>query len=347
MNTKKGMILAGTVVGILAAISVKLGNPGNMGICVACFIRDIAGSLGFHSVEKLYFIRPEIIGFILGAFIIAKSSKELHVTGGSSPLVRFFIGIFVMIGALVFLGCPLRMVLRLAGGDLNAILGILGFTAGIIFGAQFLKKGFTLGRTYEQKQSNGFIFPSFALVLLVLLLIKPNFIGLNASHAPIIYTLSVGLIVGIVAQKSRLCMVGGIRDAYLIQDFTLLIGFIAIIVSALIMNNALGLFKIGFANQPAAHTEGLWNFLGMFIAGYGSLLIGGCPLRQTILAAQGNVDSAVTFMGLLVGAGISHNFALAGSGAGVGINGKIAILIAFIFLTYIAITNSREILLKR
>jgi len=346
MNTKKGMIVAGSIVGVLAAISVKLGNPGNMGICVACFIRDIAGSIGFHGVEKLFFIRPEIIGFILGAFIIAKSSKELHVTGGSSPLVRFFLGIFVMIGALVFLGCPLRMVLRLAGGDLNAIFGILGFAVGIIFGAQFLKKGFTLGRTYNQPKSNGYVFPLFGLFLLALLLIHPSFIGLNSTHAPITYTLFVGLVVGVVAQKSRLCMVGGIRDAYLIQDFTLLIGFIAIIISALIMNNVLGLFQLGFVNQPAAHTEGLWNFLGMFIAGYGSLLLGGCPLRQTILAAQGNIDSAITFMGLLVGAGISHNFGLAGSGAGVGLNGKIAILIAFIFLTYIALTNSSDIFSK-
>jgi len=346
MNSKKGMIVAGSIVGILAAISVKLGNPGNMGICVACFIRDIAGSIGFHDVEKLFFIRPEIIGFILGAFIIAKINGELHVTAGSSPLTRFFLGIFVMIGALVFLGCPLRMVLRLAGGDLNAIFGILGFAVGIIFGAQFLKKGFTLGRAYEQEKNSGYIFPIFAVALLILLITRPSFIGLNAAHAPITYTLFVGLVVGVVSQRSRLCMVGGIRDAYLIKDFTLLIGFIAIIISALIMNNILGLFQLGFVNQPGAHTEGLWNFLGMFIAGYGSLLLGGCPLRQTILAAQGNIDSGITFMGLLVGAGISHNFGLAGSGAGVGINGKISILVAFIFITFIAIANSSDLVSK-
>lgn len=346
MNSKKGMLIAGSIVGVLAAISVKLGNPGNMGICVACFIRDIAGSIGLHGVEKLYFIRPEIIGFILGAFIIAKSSKEFHVTAGSSPFVRFFLGFFVMVGALVFLGCPLRMVLRLAGGDLNAILGILGFAAGIIFGAQFLKKGFTLGRSYNQTESNGFVVPIFAIALLILLLTGPSFIGLNATHAPIVYTLFVGLVVGVVAQKSRLCMVGGIRDAYLVQDYTLLTGFIAIIISALIVNNFLGLFKLGFINQPAAHTDGLWNFLGMFIAGYGSLLLGGCPLRQTILAAQGNLDSAITFMGLLVGAAISHNFGLAASGAGVSFNGKVSVIIAFIFITYIAITNSSEVFKK-
>ena len=45
-----------------------------------------------------------------------------------------------MIGALMFLGCPIRMILRLGGGDLNALFGIAGFAGGIGFGTIFLKK---------------------------------------------------------------------------------------------------------------------------------------------------------------------------------------------------------------
>ena len=40
--------------------------------------------------------------------------------------MRFILGIFAMIGALAFLGCPWRALLRLAGGDLNALVGISG-----------------------------------------------------------------------------------------------------------------------------------------------------------------------------------------------------------------------------
>ena len=36
-----------------------------------------------------------------------------------------------MIGALVFLGCPWRTLLRLAGGDLNALVGLAGLAVGI------------------------------------------------------------------------------------------------------------------------------------------------------------------------------------------------------------------------
>lgn len=40
--TDWGIIVAGLVIGGLAVFLQKMGNPGNMGICVACFERDIA-----------------------------------------------------------------------------------------------------------------------------------------------------------------------------------------------------------------------------------------------------------------------------------------------------------------
>ena len=136
-------------------ILVYFGNPKNMGACIACFLRDTAGAVGLHRAEVVQYIRPEIIGIILGAFIIALCTKEFKVKGGSSPFLRFILGAIVMIGALVFLGCPLRMVLRLAGGDLNAVIGLIGFAVGIFIGIQFLNKGFSLKRNYNLNKAEG------------------------------------------------------------------------------------------------------------------------------------------------------------------------------------------------
>lgn len=105
------IILSGLVMGILAALLVKWGNPPNMGICVACFIRDITGALGLHRTGIVQYIRPEILGFVLGSFIAAYTFGEFRTRGGPSSLVRFFLGALVMIGALVFLGCPIRAIL--------------------------------------------------------------------------------------------------------------------------------------------------------------------------------------------------------------------------------------------
>lgn len=254
-----------------------------------------------------------------------------------------------MIGCLMFLGCPFRMILRLAGGDGNAIFGLVGFAAGILTGTFFLKKGYTLKRSYKMPKLEGSIFPAVQIVMLILLVAAPAFIhftepdgGPGAKHAAILISLAAGVIVGILAQRTRLCMVGGIRDAVLFGEFKLLFGFVAILVSALIVNVALGYFHPGFAGQPIAHTDGLWNALGMYLAGFGCILLGGCPMRQLILSGEGNTDSVVTVLGLMAGAAFAHNFGLASSADGPTANGKIAVVIGIIVVAVIGVVNSRR-----
>jgi len=348
-NEKIVIGVTGIIIGIIAVVLVKLGNPANMGFCIACFIRDTAGGLGLHRAEPVQYIRPEIMGLVLGAFGVAFARKEFSVKGGSSPLLRLVLGFFVMIGCLMFLGCPFRMILRIAGGDLNAIVGLLGFVCGIVAGIVFLNKGYSLGRTYKQEQVQGFVMPIVQIVLIVLVIAAPAFIfftpadgGPGAKHAAVIVSLVAGLIVGGLAQYTRLCMVGGIRDFILFRETRLLIGFVAIFVAALVGNLVLGKFNLGFLEQPVAHNDGLWNFLGMLLAGYGCCLLGGCPLRQLVLTGEGNTDSAFTFLGLFAGAAFAHNFALAASGKGPSANGKIAVIIGLVVVTIIAVTNTMK-----
>lgn len=329
---------AGALVGLGAALLMKLGNPGNMGICLACFIRDIAGALGLHSVEKLSVIRPEIPGFILGSLLAALAAREYKPRGGSSPAVRFILGVTMMIGALVFLGCPLRMILRLAGGDLNALVGLAGFVSGIAIGIVFLKRGFSLGRSYVQHKASGLMLPGFAILLLILLVAFPGKLILGAAHAPALAALVAGLLVGAAAQRTRLCTAGAFRDVILIRDFSLMYGVVAIFLAALIGNLILnpGAVNVSFAGQPAAHTDGLWNFLGLLVVGLNATLLGGCPLRQTILSGEGDNDAVVTFFGMLVGAGLSHNLGMAGSADGVALAGQAGTIVSLLIALAIA-----------
>lgn len=340
---KRKMFISGGIIGLVGAVLMRFGNPGNMGICIACFWRDIAGAVGLHSAPVVQYIRPEIIGIILGASFIAYAKGDFKSKGGSSPLIRFFLGFFLMIGALVFLGCPLRMVLRLANGDLNALVGLGGYVAGISFGLQFLKRGYTLGKSVDQPASTKFIFPAIAIVLLIFLVIKPAFIrfsteGPGSMAAPIILSLVLGVLVGIVLQRTRICTAGGFRDAILIKDTHFLWGLVGIFVVGLVGNLLLNFetFNLSFTGQPIAHTEHLWNFSGMTLVGLCSVLLGGCPIRQTILAAQGDSDAGITVFGLIMGAAFAHNFGLAASGDGVPTNGKIAVIIGLIAVSVIA-----------
>lgn len=343
--------VCGLIIGVIAVGLVHFGNPANMGFCIACFLRDTAGALNLHTAGVVQYIRPEIIGLVLGSFILALIRKEFSPKGGSAPLTRFVLGFFVMVGCLMFLGCPFRMILRLAAGDLNALIGLVGFILGICVGIFFLKKGFSLGRTHKQPLTEGIALPITQVILLILVIAAPAFIafsegGPGSKHAPIWLSLIAGLAVGAMAQHTRLCMVGGIRDIILFREKKLLIAFVAIFVSALICNLTFGKFNLSF-EQPGmiAFNNITWNLLGMFLAGYACVLLGGCPLRQLVLAGEGNSDSAVTVLGLVVGAAFCHNFKLASAGAsadsagGPTTNGKIAVLIGIAVVTLIAVIN--------
>ncbi len=332
------VIITGTVFGAFFASLIKWGNPPNMGVCAVCFLRDTAGALGLHRIDTLSYIRPEIIGFILGSTIIALITREFKTMGGSSPILRLLIGAFVTIGALVFLGCPIRMLGRIAGGDWVALEGLLGLVVGIYIGVQFLKAGFNLGRMQILPSSSGWVMPLIAIGLLILLVAKLEFIGFGGkTHAPLIVSLVAGLIVSGFAQRSRFCTIGGIRDLILIGDSHLFQGFIALLVVAFIFNLILGQFNPG--KLPIAHMEFIWNFAGMLLAGLGLVMLGGCPFRQMVMSGYGNTDAGITVLGMLFGAGLAHNFKLAASPQGVSLNGKIAVLLGIIILLIIGFTN--------
>jgi hypothetical protein len=353
--TRWGIIGVGALIGILAPVLQKLGNPGNMGICVACFERDIAGAVGLHRAGVVQYMRPEIIGFVLGAMAAAYLFKEFRPRVGSAPIVRFVLGAFAMIGALVFLGCPWRAVLRLAGGDGNAIAGLLGLTFGIWIGTLFLKKGYNLGRTQTTHTTVGWMLPLLMAGLFVLMLIFPqvegqaqsgilfySLKGPGAMHAPLFVSLVVGLGIGFLAQRSRFCTMGAIRDTVLFGQTHLLSGFISLTVVAFLTNLLLGQFNPGFAGEPVAHTMQVWNFAGMALAGLAFALAGGCPGRQLFLSGEGDGDAAVFVMGMIVGAGFAHNFGLASSPKGVGPHGIAAVIVGFAVCLFIGFTMRRK-----
>jgi len=330
LKEKKMIILTGFVIGLSALILVAFGNPANMGFCVACFIRDITGSLNMQTATGLQYARPEIFGIILGSSLLAIINKEWRATSGSAPVLRFVLGFFMMAGALVFLGCPLRLVLRLGGGDGKALFALVGFTGGIALGSFFLNKGFTLGRSYKQKSVDGIVLPIVAIVLAIL-----GFAGLigdasAAKHAPFLLSLGLALIVGALAQRSRFCMVGGIRDYILFRDNRLFLGSLTLFLTVLIGNIILGNFHFSFTLSGA-----IWYILSMALVGLCGSLLGGCPLRQLILAGEGNGDSAITVLGMVAGAAVSHNFSTASTPALVKTGGKIEVIIGLIIVSFI------------
>ena len=354
--SRRGIILVGAIIGLLAPLLQYWGNPPNMGICVACFERDIAGALGLHRAAVVQYIRPEIIGFVLGSLVAALVFREFKARSGSAPIVRFVLGMCAMIGALAFLGCPWRALLRLAGGDLNAILGLAGLVFGILIGVQFLKAGYSLGRSHKTAPAVGWMMPLMMLGMLLLLIFGIK-VGENGAlflsesgpgsmHAAVGVSLGAGLVIGFLAQRTRFCTMGSIRDVILMGDTHLISGVGALLVVAFLTNLALGQVHVGFFGQPIAHSQHVWNFLGMTLAGLAFALAGGCPGRQLFLSGEGDGDAAVFVLGMITGAAFAHNFALAGKPdnlaeglvGGIGPYGMAAVILGLVVCLTIGFT---------
>ncbi len=339
-------LVTGLLLGSGGVLLSLLGNPANSGICVSCFLENLAGALQLHPNVRMSYIRPELVGFVLGSFLVASRTRRFRVTGGSSPVIRFFLGFFIILGCSVFIGCPIKMLQRLGSGDLTAVAATLGLMFGVWLGTKYIRAGTFLDREKEMPRINGYIMPLLALLMLLFLLLRPDFIRLGVSgpaalHAPLLISLGIGLVIGGFAQHSGLCITGGIRNFFLVRETTLLFGVLAALGSVFLVSLATGQFHLGLNGQPASHPSHGWTFLAMTLVGLASVIIDGCPFRQLIKAGQGDVDAAIACFGMLAGAAVAVSWSLQSTSAGPSFGGRIAVLTGLAF-SIVVVLNYRH-----
>ena len=327
-------LLLGTV-GVLLSV---WGNPENSGICVSCFIENSAGALGLHDNGNMQYLRPELIGFLLGSTASALAFRDFRSRGGSAPLSRFFLGIFLIFGCAVFIGCPIKLFLRLSAGDLTAVAGVAGLLGGVWLGLRGLANGVELVKPSQGNASGGHLIPVLFVVLLIFLFMRPEFLlfsvkGGGAQYAPLSVALAAGVALGALAQRTRFCITGSIRNTFLMGLRTpALWGLLVFVVAAAVSSMVSGRFNLSLYGQPGAHLEHVWSFLGMGLVGWISVLIGGCPFRQLIKAGEGDADAGLVVIGMFIGGALSQSWGIAATAAGVSLYGKVAILLGFAFV---------------
>jgi uncharacterized protein len=344
------------VVGTLAAALVLAGNPGNMGICGACFLRDAAGALGLISKPdarvdpRFAYLRPEVVGLVLGALAAALIGRRFVARSGSHAGSRFLLGAWMGVGALVFLGCPFRMLQRIGGGDWNALVGLAGFATGVLAGLGFERRGYSIGRTSPAPALVGLQGPAVMLLLLGVFVAGGALLGPGPgaagppAHAFWLVSLGIAAVAGVLLSATGFCAVSAARNVFQ-RKWAMPAAALALIAGYGIVLAAGGKFRASFEGQPVAHQEALWNFAAMTLVGLTGALAGGCPVRQLVMAGEGNADALVTVGGLLLGGAIAHGLALASSPAGPTPGGKIALIVgivwAGIYAAGIARANAR------
>jgi len=147
--------------------------------------------------------------------------------------------------------------------------------------------------------------------------------GLLSKDAAVIavpvVTLILGLLIGWLAQRSGFCSIGGFRDFFMFHHTRLLYGYIALIIGAFIG------FLVFWLLSPAAFEGFFWvmkkglmpvpgapanltvaayivlAIIGGIAVGLIGVMLGGCPLRQVVMTAEGNAKSLCFVIGMCIG----------------------------------------------
>lgn len=141
-----GMIIAATAV--CAQAFMHFAPPEAYGICLVCHGRDLFAQIGralFSTPIEMSEVAREgpivtVFGIMLGAFLGARSGKEFRWQWVESKWFAFLCGIAVSLCALIVSGCPMRILIRTAYGELNAFFALIALVLGCIVGTVILKK---------------------------------------------------------------------------------------------------------------------------------------------------------------------------------------------------------------
>jgi uncharacterized protein len=114
-----------------------------------------------------------------------------------------------------------------------------------------------------------------------------------------IASLALGLVVGYLGQRSRMCSIGGLRDFVLVRDTGLLKGAAALLVTAWIAFGAIRIISgtdaghglLAAGTDPSGLRACIAILVGAVVLGFVATLSGACPLRQHVLAGQGRIGA--------------------------------------------------------
>ena len=114
-----------------------------------------------------------------------------------------------------------------------------------------------------------------------------------------IISLCVGLVVGYLGQRSRMCTIGGLRDYVLVRDTALLKGVGALLLTSWVAfgvlhsvaGSDLGHELLAAGTTPSGLRACLAILVGGLLLGFFATLSGACPLRQHVLAGQGRIGA--------------------------------------------------------
>lgn len=307
-----GSILLATLSICLFVISSPWGSSGGLvnwgdnlfGVLGASF-----GKEAVDIVDNKYAMLSLLM--LIGAFGAALMSKEFSVR--VSPIPELGKGIFG--GLLMGLGCVLGMgctvgnffsgFAALSGG---AIVFVIGLLIGVFLAVKYLLWEMEKHPNWSSGKSWTFLKPktegrSLQPLIGVVVLLLGGALALTydaAAEKVLIGFVLIGLLIGIILQRSRWCIVRALRETFMTGDATPTMAIIAGIVVGTIGFTTIK--AMGIRSEMTMVAANFWvpAIVGGIIFGFGMTIAGGCTVGSTWRAAEGHVKLWFSLLGIVI-----------------------------------------------
>jgi len=291
------------------------------------------GIMHFPGLQSIITHPYGLLGLVtvLGAFSGALFSREfaLRIPPIGEMLKGLMGGILMSIGATMGIGCTIGGFLSgwsaLSGG---AIILTIGLLIGSFLALRYLLwemekfpklstgKSFTL---LAAKGKGGIWQPILGtIVFLSLLIIFPNlFRGNNILTMFAV----VGLLIGLILQRSRFCVVRAFREPFMTGESEAPVGIMVALIVGIIGFTVIKYMGVGAVTAGAARNLALkgvyahfWlrALIGGLIFGIGMTIAGGCAVGALWRSGEGQVKLWFAAFGFLLMSPISQKFIVPG-----------------------------------
>lgn len=136
-------LMMGVITAFLAVTAqafLFMQPPPAYGLCIVCHGRDLIiwivsaliGTKRDVAAISAYWPLLTVVGIFLGSRYAAVTSGENRPVTGEHPVVAFLCGMGVMMLGLIIMGCPTRLLLRTAYGDVAGAVGVVSLLVGVV-----------------------------------------------------------------------------------------------------------------------------------------------------------------------------------------------------------------------
>ncbi len=319
------------VLGILNILLFAIKSPWGASGGINNWGENVFKLIGIFGLENATPTSASLYGMlclflVIGSFIGALFSKEFALRiPPKGELIKGFIGGGLMaLGATFGIGCTIGAFFSgmpaLSGG---AIIFTIGLFIGVILALKYLMwemekfPKFSSGKSYNflsgtGRSGNWQIYLGW-IVLIITFLISYQYSG---SNKIMVWFIIIGMLMGLISQRSRFCIVKAFRDPFMTGEADGSVGVITGILIGVFGFTAIKYFGIGIGDVGIRAREMTWVFphfffraaIGGLIFGIGMTIAGGCAVGTLWRVGEGQVKLWASALGFILISPISKHF---------------------------------------